>query len=80
MLKTHKLVTTISLAVIHLILKYSNTQINFKNLSDSLNYKEIANPFYRKTIYDGFIKNITFYNNMIVVKKGINNNEKLSYE
>ena len=57
-------------------LKYSNTQINFfKNLSDSLNYKEIANPFYRKTIYDGFIKNITFYNNMIVVKKGINNNE-----
>lgn len=57
-------------------LKYSNTQINFfKDLSDSLNYKEIANPFYRKTIYDGFIKSVSFYTNMIVVKKGFNNNE-----
>jgi 23S rRNA U2552 (ribose-2'-O)-methylase RlmE/FtsJ len=55
-------------------LKYSKTHINFfKNLTDSLNYQEIANPFYLKSGYDGYIKNISFYNNMIVVTKGLNN-------
>ena len=30
-------------------LKYANTHMNFfKNLTDSLNYQEIANPFYKK--------------------------------
>ena len=54
-------------------LKYSKTQINFfKDLSDSLNFKEIANPFYRKKTYDGLIKSISFFNNMIVVKKDYN--------
>ena len=57
-------------------LKYANTQNNFfKHLTDSLNYKEIANPFYLRNGYDGLIKNISFYNNIIVVSKGINNNE-----
>tara|TARA_B100000795_G_scaffold269554_1_gene259302 strand:+ start:2796 stop:3602 length:807 start_codon:yes stop_codon:yes gene_type:complete len=55
-------------------LKFSNTHVNyFKSLTDSLNYQEIANPFYRKKKYDGLIKNISFYHNMIVLKKGINN-------
>lgn len=55
-------------------LKYSNTHMNyFKNLVDTINYKEIPNPFYIKGKYDGLIKNISFYNNMIVIKKGINN-------
>lgn len=55
-------------------LKYANTHINFfKHLTDSLNFQEIPNPFYKKNKYDGFIKFISFYNNMIVVKKGINN-------
>ena len=54
-------------------LKFSNTHVNyFKSLTDSLNYQEIANPFYRKKKYDGLIKNISFYHNMIVLKKGIN--------
>ena len=57
-------------------LKYSNTHMNyFKNLVDAINYKEIPNPFYIKGKYDGFIKNLSFYNNMIVVKKGVNNIE-----
>ena len=55
-------------------LKYSNTQMNyFKGLTDSLNYQEIANPFYTKKKYDGFIKNISFFHNMVVITKGLNN-------
>ena len=44
----------------------------FKNLTDSLNYQEIANPFYKKNQYDSKINNITFYHNLVVVKKGFN--------
>lgn len=55
-------------------LKYSNTHMNyFKHLTDSLNYQEIANPFYSKKKFDGLIKNISFFHNMIVIQKGINN-------
>ena len=55
-------------------LKFSNTHVNyFKSLADTLNYQEIANPYYTKNKYDGSIKNISFFHNMIVVKKGVNN-------
>ena len=55
-------------------LKFANTHVNFfKHLTDTLNYNEIANPFYKKTGYDGSINNISFYNNIITIKKGINN-------
>lgn len=55
-------------------LKFSRTHANFfKSLTDSLNYQEIANPFYLQSGYDGYIKNISFFNNMIVVQKGLNN-------
>ena len=55
-------------------LKFSNTHVNFfKQLTDTLNYKEIANPFYKRSGYDGLISNISFFNNIIVIKKGINN-------
>ena len=57
-------------------LKYANTHMNFfKNLTDTINYKEIPNPFYSNGKFDGLIKNISFYNNMIVIKKGVNNIE-----
>ena len=57
-------------------LKYSNSHMNFfKNLTDSLNYQEIANPFYIKKEYDSKIINISFYQNMVVVRKGENNKE-----
>ena len=55
-------------------LKYSNSHMNFfKNLTDRLNYQEIANPFYIKNKYDGKITNISFYHNMVFLKKGENN-------
>ena len=54
-------------------LKYSNTHINyFKKLIDTINYKEIPNPFYIKGMFDGLIKNISFYNNIVVINKGFN--------
>ena len=57
-------------------LKFANTHVNFfKQLTDTLNYNEIANPFYKKTGYDGSINNISFYNNIITIKKGINNKQ-----
>tara|TARA_B100000900_G_scaffold257313_1_gene219316 strand:+ start:504 stop:1316 length:813 start_codon:yes stop_codon:yes gene_type:complete len=60
-------------------LKYSNSHMNFfKQLTDSLNYQEIANPFYIEKKYDGKITNISFYHNMIFVRKG--NNDAQSRE
>ena len=54
-------------------LKYSNTHMNyFKSLIDRLNFREIANPFYSRHKYDGLITEISFYNNMVVVVKGVN--------
>ena len=55
-------------------LKYSNTHMNFfKNLTDRLNYQEIANPFYTTKDYDAQITNISFYHNLVFVRKGLNN-------
>jgi len=60
-------------------LKYSNSHMNFfKHLTDRLNYQEIANPFYISNKYDGKITNISFYHNLVFVKKGVN--DKLSKE
>ena len=57
-------------------LKYANTHMNFfKQLTDSLNYQEIANPFYVKKRYDSKITNISFYHNLVVIQKGVNNKE-----
>tara|TARA_B110000503_G_C7044207_1_gene369533 strand:+ start:149 stop:964 length:816 start_codon:yes stop_codon:yes gene_type:complete len=54
-------------------LKYSNSHMNFfKNLTDRINYQEIANPFYVKKNYDSMIINISFYNNLVFVRKGQN--------
>ena len=55
-------------------LKYSNSHMNFfKHLTDRLNYQEIANPFYISNKYDAKISNISFYHNLVFVKKGTNN-------
>ena len=60
-------------------LKYSNSHMNFfKHLTDRLNYQEIANPFYVTNKYDAKIINISFYHNLVFVRKGVNN--KLSKE
>ena len=60
-------------------LKYSNSHMNFfKHLTDRLNYQEIANPFYISNKYDAKITNISFYHNLVFVKKGVN--DRLSKE
>ena len=60
-------------------LKYSNSHMNFfKHLTDRLNYQEIANPFYISHKYDAKITNVSFYHNLVFVKKGVN--DKLSKE
>ena len=67
-------------------LKYSDTHMNFfKQLTDSLNYQEIANPFYSKRKFDSKITSVSFYHNLVVVQKGVNDKEsnlvlKNSYE
>ena len=47
----------------------------FKHLTDSLNYQEIANPFYIEKKYDAEITNVSFYRNMVFVRKGHNKME-----
>jgi len=60
-------------------LKYSNSHMNFfKHLTDRLNYQEIANPFYVANKYDAKITNVSFYHNLVFVRKGVN--DKLSKE
>ena len=60
-------------------LKYSNSHMNFfKHLTDRLNYQEIANPFYISNKYDAKIINVSFYHNLVFVKKGVN--DRLSKE
>ena len=60
-------------------LKYSNSHMNFfKHLTDRLNYQEIANPFYTENKYDAKITNISFYHNLVFVRKGVN--DKISKE
>ena len=60
-------------------LKYSNSHMNFfKHLTDRLNYQEIANPFYISNKYDAKITNVSFYHNLVFVRKGVN--DKLSKE
>ena len=60
-------------------LKYSNSHMNFfKHLTDRLNYQEVANPFYISKKYDSEITNVSFYHNLVFVRKGVN--DKLSKE
>ena len=44
----------------------------FKDLTDRLNYQEVANPFYIKKKYDSEIINISFFNNLVFLRKGEN--------
>ena len=45
--------------------------MNFiKNLSDSINYEGNDKPFFKKSIYDGKIKSVHFYQNISIIVKG----------
>ena len=52
-------------------LKKSNTSMNFiKKLTDSVNYEHYDRPFFRKTSYDGLIKSVQFFQNIVFIRKG----------
>tara|TARA_Y100000389_G_C17367020_1_gene466871 strand:+ start:267 stop:956 length:690 start_codon:yes stop_codon:yes gene_type:complete len=53
-------------------LNKKNTSMNFfKKLSDSVNYEHYNRPFYRKSKFDGLVKSVNFYQNIIFVRKGV---------
>ena len=45
----------------------------FKRLTDSLNYEEIDNPWYKVSYFDRHIVGMHFYHNMVFIEKGLNN-------
>ena len=52
-------------------LNKKKTSMNFiKNLSDSINYEGNDKPFFKKSIYDGKIKSVHFYQNISIIVKG----------
>jgi len=59
-------------------LNKKNTSLSFfKTLVDSGNYESYDRPFYKKSKFDGKIKFVHFFQNLVIVKKGPTN--KLQY-
>jgi len=54
---------------INLIKKNSSMNF-FKSLSDSINYENFDKPFFKKNRYDGLIKSVHFYQNIVFIFKG----------
>ena len=53
-------------------LNKKNTSMNyFKKLSDCVNYEHFNRPFYKKNEFDGLVKSVNFYQNIIFIRKGI---------
>ena len=47
-----------------------NTSMNFiKRLTDCINYEHADRPFYKKNKFDGLVKFVHFYQNIVFVKK-----------
>ena len=60
-------------------LKKQTTSLNFfKSLTDSINYEVNDKPFFKKSKFDGLIKYVHFYQNVVVIKKG--HSKKLFYK
>lgn len=51
----------------------STSMNRMKDLIDGLNFQEYRNPAYQPTYYDQHITSMTFYHNLVLVQKGINN-------
>ena len=52
-------------------LNKKQTAMNFvKKLSDSVNYEHNDRPFYKKNSYDGLIKSVQFFQNIVFIQKG----------
>ena len=56
-------------------LNKKNTSLSFfKTLVDSGNYESNDRPFYKKSKFDGNIKFVQFFQNLVIIKKGRTNN------
>ncbi len=56
-------------------LNKKNTSLSFfKTLVDSCNYESHDRPFYKKSKFDGNIKFVHFFQNLVIIKKGRTNN------
>lgn len=55
------------------LIKKSTSMNFFKRLSDSINYEISDRPFFKKSRFDGLIKSIHFYQNIVFVFKGESN-------
>jgi len=52
-------------------LRKKSTSLNFfKDLTDSINYEKNDKPFFYKSKFDGNVKFVHFYQNVVIVKKG----------
>jgi hypothetical protein len=52
------------------LLKGATSMNYIKSMTDSINYEQNNKPFYKRKKYDGIIKYIHFYQNLVVIKKG----------
>ena len=58
-------------------LNKKNTSLSFfKTLIDSGNYESHDRPFYKKSKFDGNIKFVHFFQNLVIIKKSRTNNDK----
>ncbi len=56
-------------------LNKSNTSMNFfKKLADSVNYEHNDKPFFKKNKFDGNVRSVNFYQNIIFIRKGLTKN------
>ena len=46
----------------------------FKKLADSVNYEHNDKPFFKKNKFDGNVRSVNFYQNIIFIRKGLTKN------
>ncbi len=52
------------------LIKKNSSMNFFKSLSDSINYENYDRPFFKKSRFDGLIKSVHFYQNIVFIFKG----------
>ena len=52
------------------LIKKNSSMNFFKRLADSVNYEHFDRPFFKKTRFDGLIKSVHFYQNIVFIFKG----------
>ena len=56
-------------------LNKKKTSMNFlKSLADSINYEHNDKPFFKRSLFDGKIKSVSFYQNIAFIRKGESTN------